>query len=343
MVSCVLEIYCFNNVHSFFLVTEICNNYLRMVQNFESPLQKIPQYLEGIAFQESTGQLALAASNIIGRDWDGTVSVFDDPKFAPNLPHLDFGMKLESGAIAVEWINNQRVIVSTDAGCLEVIEMKERPNMENVLRLIEHGDMCGTISLNKETNQLLSGGYDTMIKLWDLEVDVSINTFQFHTNVVHKLKWSGFETQMFCSVSEDQSVILYDNRKNEKPGMIIDKINVHFPTAVEWLSSEKVIVGLSNGDLIVYDLRNLSEKSKEINSHSKYVTDIANVSGTVFSASEDCTVKGLDANSFDVKYNDKRHTDHIKCLAFNAKDGNVWSSGWDGKLFSHPSNTKMES
>ena len=314
-----------------------------MVQNNECPLKEISQYIEGIAFQESTGQLALATSNIIGRDWDGAVAVFDDPKFAPNLPHLDYGMKLETGAIAVEWINEKRIVVSTDAGCLEVIELKEQPSMENVLRLIEHGDMCSTVSVNKQTNQLLSGGYDSMIKLWDLEVDMSINTFQIHTNVVHKLKWNPFDTQLFCSVSEDQNVILYDNRKDEKPGMIIDKINVHFPTAVEWLSCEKVMVGLSNGNLVVYDLRNLSEKNKEINFHSKYVTDIANGSGTVFSASEDCTVSGFDVNTFEVKYNDKRHTDHVKCLAFNTKDENVWSSGWDGRVFSHPTSTKMES
>ena len=314
-----------------------------MVQNIEGPLQEIPEYLEGIAFQESTGQLALATSKITGRDWDGAVAVFDDAKFAPNLPHLDYGMKTEAGVIAIEWINETRVVASTDAGCLEVFELKDRPTMENVLRFIEHGDMCNTVSVNKQTTQLLSGGYDSLVKLWDLEVDMSINTFQIHTDVVHKLKWSSFEMQMFCSVSEDQSIILYDNRKDEKPGMTIARTNVHFPTTFEWLSSEKLIVGLSNGNMVVYDLRNLSEKNTEISAHSKYVTDIAYGNGIVFSASEDCFVKGFDAKTFDRKYCDKRHTDYAKCLALNVKDANVWSCGWDGKLFSHSVNEKMES
>lgn len=313
-----------------------------MVQNVEAPLQEISQYLEGIAFHESTGQLALATSNLTGRDWDGAVAVFDDPKFAPNLPHLDYGIKTETGAIAVEWINETRLVASTDAGCLEVIELKERPLMESALRLIEHGDMCSTVSVNKQTTQLISGGHDSLIKLWDLEVDMSINTFQIHTDAIHKLKWSAFEAQVFCSVSEDKSIILYDNRKDEKPGMIVDKTKVHFPTCFEWLSTEKIVVGLSNGSLLLYDLRNLSENPLEINAHSKYVTDIIKGNDMFFSASEDCIVQGFDVKTMKKKYNNKQHTDYIKSVAFNPKDGNVWSCGWAGQLFAHAAVKKME-
>jgi len=313
-----------------------------MVQNLEKPLQEIPQYLEGLSFHESTGQLAVASSNLTGRDWDGAVTIFDDAKFAPNLPHLDYGYKTEAGAKAIEWINESRLVVSTDAGCLEILDLKERPNLENTLRLIEHGDMCSTVSVNKQTEQLLSGDYDSIIKLWDLEVDMSINTFNLHSGVVHQVKWNQNSKETFGSVSEDQHVMLYDNRKDERPALCVGKSRMYFPTCLEWLSSDEMAVGLSNGDIVFYDVRNLSEEKKSIKAHAKYITTIVENNGIIFSGSEDCYVKGHDIKLFDSVYSSKNHTDYVKCLCVNPKDNTLWSCGWAGQIFCHENTKKAQ-
>jgi FOG: WD40 repeat len=306
-----------------------------MVQNSEIALQEIPQYLEEIRFNETTGQLAVASSNLTGRDWDGAIAIFDDPKFAPNLPHVDFGSKLESGVKAVDWINEKKLVVATDAGTLEVFDLKEQPALENSLRFIEHGDMCSTISVNNQTKQLLSGSYDTLIKIWDLEVDVSINTFQLHSETVNKLKWNQHTNNVFCSVSEDQTALMYDNRKDEKPGMLVAKTEIHFPTCLEWLSSDKIVIGLSNGSIVCYDLRNTCTELCSTKKHRNYVTSIVANDSILLTGADDCFVYGLDRKTLDVVYKDNRHSDYIKCVTINPKDNTIWSCGWAGQIFNH--------
>ena len=306
-----------------------------MVQNSELALQEVPQYLEGIKFHETTGQLAVVSSNLTGRDWDGAITVFDDPNFAPNLPHVDFGSKLEAGAKAVDWIDEKKLVVATDAGCLEVFDLKEQPMLENSLRFIEHGDMCSTISVNKQTKQLLSGSYDTLIKIWDLEVDMSINTFQLHSETVNELKWNQYTNNVFCSVSEDQTAIVYDHRKDEKPGMLVAKRKIHFPTTLEWLSSEEIVIGLSDGSIVCYDLRNPCTELSSMKKHKKHVTSMVANKDILITGADDCFVYGFDRKTLEVVYTDDRHSDYIKCITVNPKDNTIWSCGWAGQIFNH--------
>lgn len=310
-----------------------------MVQNEMNTLQEIPKHLGGINFLQATGQLAVISSNLTGRDWDGTLAVFDDPKFAPNVPHIDYGVKTESGCTSVNWINESRLVTSTDSGSLEIWDMKDRPILENSLHLSEHGDICSSVSISRHTTQIVSGGWDCLIKLWDLEVDMSINTFSVHSEKVLQVKWDTHETNVFCSVSEDQTVLVYDNRKDEKPGLVVAKTKIYYPTCLDWIDANRVVVGFSNGCIVMYDIRNPNVSVMECKSHQNYVTKLAALDNVLYSAAEDCKVYGHDINKFEVLYTDKRHKDYVQDVSINLKDKTVWSCGWDGEILCHAINS----
>ena len=306
-----------------------------MVQNTTDALQEIPDHLCAITINDTSGQLALVASNLTGRDWNGTIALFDDPKFAPNIPHIDFSVKVEYGCTSVAWINETRLVTSTDSGSLLVFDLKDRPTLENSIHLSEHGDICSSVSVSKHTKQLISGGWDCLIKLWDLEVDMSVNTFSMHSEKVLEVKYDTHEINIFGSVSEDQTVAIYDNRKSEKPGLIAAKTKIYYPTCLEWIDSNKVAVGLSNGAIVVYDLRNPNLEVTRCQSHQNYVTRLVVADNYIYSSGEDCKVYSHDINTLKETYKDGRHTDYVTDICVNSKDKSVWSCGWDSKIYSH--------
>merc|ERR1719318_34338 len=158
----------------------------------------LPKFFDGITFNESN-QLALVSSNLTGKFWHGAIGVFNDAKLAPNMPHLDYAAMNEAGCLDVVWIDAERLAVATDNGTVDVWKLKESPVMENIIMLDEHDDICSSVDISRHSGQLLSGSYDHTIKIWDLEVDLSINTIILHLDRVLDVKWCKQSHSIFAS------------------------------------------------------------------------------------------------------------------------------------------------
>ena len=318
-----------------------------MVKSYDDTtrLNSIPKYNDGIAFNEN-GQLGLIASNLISRNWNGAIAIFDDAKFAPNIPHMDYGAVTESGCTDLAWINSTRIVVATDSGSLEIWNLKEQPCIEQSVLLSEHADICSSVSVSQQTKQIISGSWDNYIKIWDLEVDLSINTLLIHSEKISDIEWNEHCANVFASASEDGTVRIYDNREVEKPVFTLHTEKIHYPTAIAWLEENKLVCGNSNGDISLCDARKASETTLTVRAHEKSINEMVIASNSkIFTASEDTTVKMFDSNFVEV-YCDKRHEDYVTSVAVNTKDNSIWSCGWDGKIFLHTDfhvNNKMES
>lgn len=293
-------------------------------------INKIPTHFDSIDINEN-GQLALGASNLTGNFWNGVLTVFNDPSFAPNIPHVDYGCLNEAGCTHVEWIDNERVALSTDAGTVEVWKLKDTPSIENILTLSEHDDVCSSLSVSKQSQQIVSSSWDCCIKLWDLQVDLSINNVILHNDIVLDVKWNPTSPDVFASVSRDGNVVVYDNRR-EKPASVCKYTEKTHPTCLNWINETKLCIGYDNGDVSILDLQN-TDVNVSFQMHKKTINDICYIPNLnqIVTASDD-----MNARRFDINHGDKesvcltKHTDYVRSIAVH--DDDVYSAGWDGQI-----------
>jgi len=308
-----------------------------------SELTSFPKFIDAICFNE-TGHLAVAASNLIGRTWNGLLAVYNDPKFAPHLPHIECASQNEAGCTDVHWIDDNQLVIGTDAGTVEVWKTNQQPLLENSVMLAEHDDLIAAISVSKRLKQIASASWDGCIKLWDLEVDMSIHSIRIHSDKVLDIKWNENVPDVFASASEDGTVKMYDNRCDRRPVTVLLQSDKYFPTCVNWSSEQNICVGFSGGQLDMYDSRKPLNNVMHKEEHSGRVNKVISFRNSyVATASDDMTVKVYDMKlDFDVVYTDNRHSDFVKGLAFCKKDNSLWTSGWDGTILSHAPAEKIK-
>ena len=107
------------------------------------------------------GELAVTASNLTSRKWNGILAVYSDPKFAPAVPHIDVGTETEAGNSDVVWLDEKRLLVASDSGAVDLWTVLDSGRtIENSMSYLEHNDVCSSISLNLTKQQVVSGSWD---------------------------------------------------------------------------------------------------------------------------------------------------------------------------------------
>lgn len=105
--------------------------------------------------------MALTASNLTSRKWNGVLAIYSDPHFAPAVPHIDIGVETEAGGSDVTWIDEKRLLVASDSGAVDLWTVVDNGRaMENTLSYLEHSGICSSICLNNSKQQVVSGSYD---------------------------------------------------------------------------------------------------------------------------------------------------------------------------------------
>ena len=118
---------------------------------------------------------------------------------------------------------------------------------------------------------LLSGSDDTTLCLWDINSGQAgstekagrqvqpLNIFKGHTDVVEDVDWHAKDPNMIASVSDDQSLRLWDIREPQKAAHVVAKAHESDINCVAFNPINEFILATGSADktVAVWDVRNL--------------------------------------------------------------------------------------
>jgi histone-binding protein RBBP4 len=118
---------------------------------------------------------------------------------------------------------------------------------------------------------LLSGSEDTNLCLWDINAGAAssteksgrqvqaISTFKGHTSVVEDVDWHAKDSNMIASVSDDQSLRIWDIRESQKAAHVVAKAHEADVNCVAFNPINEFILATGSADktVAIWDIRNL--------------------------------------------------------------------------------------
>ena len=156
---------------------------------------------------------------------------------------------------------------------------------------IFRGHLNGVTCLQFDDSVLITGSYDTTIKVWDIATGEEIRTLEGHTSGIRCLQ---FDDSKLISGSIDATVKIWDWRKGEC--MTTHAVHTSGIVGLHFDSSFLATASMDK-TIKVWDYNN--SKRHTLRGHTDWVNAVRvdSASRTVLSASDDCTVKLWDLDS----------------------------------------------
>ncbi|XP_063300404.1 methylosome protein WDR77 [Pelobates fuscus] len=286
------------------------------------------------------GALLLAASNLSGRTWGGSIWVFKDPLGAPVESLCTCGVQTEAGVIDVAWVSDRGILVASDSGAVEFWDILENESLlVNKFTKYEHDDIVTSLSIFTDGTQAVSGSKDFSVKVWDLSQKALLKSFKAHSDQVTCVAACPGKETIFLSCSEDGRVLLWDTR-NPKPATRINFFASDlFPTSITWHpdKDDHFVCGDENGNIFSVNLKS-PDSAQTLTVHSQAITALEyskHSTPLLASVSEDCSVAVLDS-SFTEIFRDQSHRDFVTGVAWSPLDQSSFTTvGWDHKVLHH--------
>jgi len=291
------------------------------------------------------GQTIIGSSNLTGRYQKGSIWYFNDPSLAPEKEACVTGLECESTVCDGKFLHDcKTIVVGEDSGSVLVYQLEDQedgePNLACKSARREHDSCVLSISVSSDKSEMVSGGMDMCIKVWDSEDVRSVHTFRSaHSHHVTCVAYSP-ETgsQVFASCGLDGAALVWDPRKSKPASVVIDNPSEGL-SALAWTdhSTTSLAVGSAFGAVSIVDLRTMAIVRKS-SPYNRSVYRLLSITQSLLAACADNNaVKIIDTQpeNLHVSYTDERHTDFVRGLSFHAKTGKLYSCGWDKQVISH--------
>lgn len=156
---------------------------------------------------------------------------------------------------------------------------------------IFRGHTNGVMCLQFDDNILATGSYDTSIKIWNMDTGECIRTLRGHTSGVRALQ---FDDTKLISGSLDRTIKVW----NWRTGDCISTLDGHAEGVIAvHFEGPYIVSGSVDKTVRVYDFKD--KRTQTLTGHKDWVNAVKvdSQSRTLFSASDDCTVRLWDLDT----------------------------------------------
>lgn len=283
----------------------------------------------------------LGGTNMVDIYWNGTLWYYKDIS--------DFSRekavacrRMDSGVCDVVYLNKHRFVSVEDSGAVQIYEMSQTEQFEHVAYACQHEDSILSVSMFSNHRNIVTGGMDCCLKVWDVEDLISTYSYSFaHSDIITGVDVKPMCNSIFVSASLDNESLLWDIRRAKPANCIFRRANCPL-TAVSWntTSNDLIAIGTADGNIVLIDIR-----QTETPLYEYAECDGRGVHKLLFNPNPErkeqlaCCFDSTSVKVFDAcremlqLYEDNSHSDFVRGLAWYEDD--VYSCSWDANVFKH--------
>ncbi|KAG7889388.1 hypothetical protein KL936_002962 [Ogataea polymorpha] len=232
---------------------------------------------------EDVNYLKIASTQIPASIWE------NGPEISPEeLQQINSRLRISKKLDQESEINrvrampqNSRVISTINGkGGVFVYHLDSKMNEENRTRLVHHTENGYGLSWNPIVEgELATCSDDQTVVVWDITRSgaeiTPMNVFNSHTSIVNDVRWHTFSGNSLGSVSEDKHFIYQDKRTKEPAIDTILSNKTSFNTiCFSRFSKYLFSAGGEDGNVYLYDLRDVSKPLHIMMGHTKSITNL---------------------------------------------------------------------
>ncbi|KAK8791831.1 hypothetical protein WA158_005208 [Blastocystis sp. Blastoise] len=185
----------------------------------------------------------------------------------------------------------------TEKGIVKVFDVSKKLMLR---QMKGHTGPVHTVQFTNINTQLISGGDDKTIRLWDITTGKPISVIKGHTDYVRTLCPYADSPDLYVSGGMDHMVKVWDIRDN-KNTCIGTGAHAECVDFVYSAQGNKYIYTASGPSVYIWDIMNMAQPIHVITKHTQAVTSLAIYKNNLLSAGLDSMVKVYDTVSYDLQ------------------------------------------